>query len=94
MKLSESVMPISEVKAHASQMIHNISVNRKPVIITLNGRAKAIVQDLHSYEQTQESLAMLKIIALGREDVRKGRLMPLHKAFDDVRLQIRSKRAA
>ena len=34
------------------------------MIITHNGEAKVVVQDIHTYEQTQESLAMLKISAL------------------------------
>lgn len=94
MKLSESVMPISEVKANASKLIGEVSSRRRPVIITLNGRAKAIVQDLETYEQTQESLAMLKIVAQGRESARKGRVKPVRKAFDEVRNQIRLRRAA
>ena len=94
MKLSETVMPISEVKANASKLIGEIAQHRRPVIITLNGRAKAIVQDLETYEQTQESLAMLKIVAQGREAVRKDRFKPVQRAFDEVRSQIRLRRAA
>ena len=94
MKLSEAVMPISEVKANASKLIGEISLRRRPVVITLNGRAKAVVQDVESYEETQESLAMLKIIAQGRDAVRQGRMKPLRQAFDDVRNQVRARRAA
>ena len=60
MKLSESVKPISYLKAHASEIINDISVNRKTFIITQNGEAKVIVQDLETYEQTKESLALFK----------------------------------
>ena len=94
MKLSEAVMSISEVKANASKLIDEVSSYRKPIVITLNGRAKAIVQDLQTYEQTQESLAMLKIIAQSREDVRKGRFKPLHKVFAEIRGRTRTQRAA
>ena len=94
MKLSETVMPISEVKARVSELIEDLQTSRKPVIITQNGRAKAIVQDLESYEETQESLAMLKIIAQGRADVRRGRVKPMQKAFADIRKQIAARRAA
>ena len=66
MKPSESIKPISYLKAHASQLIRDISSNKQTVVITQNGEAKVIVQDVKVYEQTQESLAMLKVLAQSR----------------------------
>lgn len=94
MKLSETVMPISEVKARASELIDELQNSRKPVLITQNGCPKAIVQDLESFEETQESLAMLKIIAQGREALRGGKVRPMSRAFADIRTQIAARRAA
>jgi prevent-host-death family protein len=91
MKLSEAVIPISEAKARTAGLVRDVVSSQRPVIITQNGRAQVIVQDLRSYEATQESLALLKIIALGRVDVRDGRTKPLKRAFRDVRRAVREK---
>ena len=88
MKLSQAVISISEVKANAAKLIEQMQTTHQPMVITQNGRASAIVQDLKSYEQTQESLALLKIIAQGRADIAHGRVKPLRQAFADVRKQV------
>jgi prevent-host-death family protein len=89
MKLSEQVKPISYLKAHTSEVIRNVSRDRRAVIITQNGEAKAIVQDLDSYEKMKESLALLKIIAQGKKEIEAGEYEPLSKAFKSIRNKIK-----
>ena len=89
MKLSESIKPISYLKAHASEIIRDISNNHKTYIITQNGEAKAIVQDINSYEQTQESLSLLKILTQSKKSLNKGNYKPINKAFNDLKKRTR-----
>ncbi len=89
MKLSESVKPISYLKAHASEIINDISTNRKTFIITQNGEAKVIVQDLETYEQTKESLALLKILSQSKKSLNEKRYKTHTKAFRDLKKQIK-----
>jgi len=93
MKLSEAVVPISYAKTHTAEIVANIVREQKPIIITQNGHARVIIQDLHSYEQIQDSLAMLKILAQGQDDVRAKRIKPLKQSFADIRQKIRSEKA-
>lgn len=86
---SEDIKPISYFKTHASEVIKDVSENYKTLIITQNGEAKVIVQDIRSYEQSQESLALLKILALSANNLKEGRVKPLKKAFDDLQKRIR-----
>lgn len=88
MKYSQSIKPISYLKAHASELIREISSNRKTMIITHNGEAKVVVQDIHVYEQTQESLALLKILAQSSASISKGHIKPLQSAFKDIKKKI------
>lgn len=89
MKLSESVKPISYFKAHASEIIRQISDKRQPVVITQNGEAKAIIQDIVQYEQTQESLAMLKMLAQSRNSLKKGDYRPVADVFNDLKKKVK-----
>jgi len=86
---SENIKPISYFKTHASEVIKDVSENYKTLIITQNGEAKVIVQDIRSFEQSQESLALLKILALSANNLKEGRVKPLKKAFDDLQKRIR-----
>ncbi|MBM4176454.1 MAG: type II toxin-antitoxin system Phd/YefM family antitoxin [Ignavibacteria bacterium] len=88
MKYSEAVKPISYLKTHASEVIRNVSENRKTLIITHNGEAKVVLQDVKVYEKTQESIALLKILVLSGKELRKGKYKTLEKSFEDLRNHI------
>ncbi len=92
MLLQHTVKPISYVKAHAADIIREIAVNQSTIVITQNGEAKAVLQDIGEYERIQESLALLKILALGRKDLEAGRVKPLDAVFTGVRDKIRRRR--
>jgi len=93
MLLQEAVKPISYVKAHAADIILSITKSRTPIIITQNGEATAVLQDIASYEEIQESLALLKILAISRKDVEEGRVQLAEQAFADLREEIKMRRS-
>lgn len=67
MKLSESVKSISYLKANAANLVDEINKKNKTFIITKNGEAKVVIQDIKVYEKTQETLAMLKLLSMTRD---------------------------
>jgi prevent-host-death family protein len=88
MKASESVKPISYLKAHASELVREISDSKKTYIITQNGEAKAILQDIKQFEQTQDSLALLKILAVSSKNLKNGNYKEITQSFKDIRNKI------
>ena len=84
MKLSQSVKPISYIKANAAEIIKNFSKYTGTMVITRNGESKAIVQDIKSYEKTQESLALLKILAQGRKEIERGEVWPAKDVIKEL----------
>jgi prevent-host-death family protein len=76
MKLSSQIKPISYLKAHAAEIVRNIGDQGAPLVITQNGEAKVVLQDIESYEQTQETMALLKILALGNRQIAAGNVEP------------------
>lgn len=89
MKLSESVKPISYLKSHTAEVLRDVSEGQRTIVITQHGEARAVLQDIASYEQTQESLALLKMLAQSSKSIQEGRSKPLKKAFADVRKRVR-----
>ncbi len=87
MKLSSRIKPISYLKAHAAEIVRNLSGQAEPLIITQNGEAKVVLQDIESYEQNQETMALLKMLALGARQIEEGKVQPA----DDVIQRLRSR---
>jgi prevent-host-death family protein len=79
------VKPISYLKANAADVLRELEEHRRPLIITQNGEAKAVIQDVASYEETQETLALLKILALGSQQVERGELTPVSEVVKRLR---------
>lgn len=89
MRYSTRIKPISYLKANAAEVLTSLGELREPMIITQNGEAKAVLQDIASYETTQETLALLKILALGNEDIAAGKMKPVN----DVVNRLKAKKA-
>ena len=81
MRFSTQVKPISYLKSHAAEIIDAITENREPMLITQNGEAKLVVMDVKSYEEQEETLALLKILALGNREIEQGRFRPADDVF-------------
>jgi len=85
MKLSSQIKPISYLKAHAAEIVRTLGEQQNPLIITQNGEAKVVVQDIESYEQIQETMALLKILALDNRQIEEGQVEPATDAIKRLR---------
>ena len=85
MRYSTQIKPISYLKANAAEVLEELAEQRRPLVITQNGEARAVIQDVASYEETQETLALLKVLALGNEQVAAGKVRPLGEAVRRLR---------
>jgi prevent-host-death family protein len=93
MKYSTRIKPISYLKANAAEVVRSLAESGEPMIITQNGEATAVIQDIVSYEQTQETMALLKILALGEQQVKEGKTVPAAKAMRRFRERVKRARA-
>jgi prevent-host-death family protein len=84
MKYSTQVKPISYLKSHAAEIIRDISETREPMLITQNGEAKLVVMDVRSYEEQEETLALLKLLALGNREIEEGQYRAADAVFTDI----------
>ena len=90
MRYSSQIKPISYLKANAAEVLAQLTEERRPLVITQNGEAKAVMQDVASYEETQETLALLKVLALGNAEIEAGKTKPVA----DVVARLRARPAA
>ena len=84
MRLSTQVKPISYLKNHAAEVIDTLTENREPMLITQNGEAKLVVMDVKTYEEQEEALALLKVLALGNREIETGQFRNADEVFADL----------
>lgn len=85
MKLLNQIKPISYLKAHAAEIVRKLGEQREVLVITQNGEAKVVIQDIESYERTQETMALLKILALGMHQIEEGKVSPAEDVIKRLR---------
>ena len=84
----EDIRPVSYLKANTANMLLQINQTHRPVVITQNGEPRAVLQDPESYERMMAAINMMKILAPGEEDVRKGRVIEQSKMFTELRAKL------
>jgi len=84
MQLSQDIKPISYLKAKTANVINDVNENQRPIIITQNGEAKAVVQDIKSYEDMQNTLNLLKLIIQSENYIENGRTIEQDEMFDNL----------
>lgn len=89
MNYTNQIKPISYLKANAAEVLETLTQSREPLVITQNGEAKAVLQDVASYNETQETMALLKVLALGNRELEEGKVATADDVFARVRNRIR-----
>ena len=82
MSLAEQISPITYLKSSAAELVKEFVTNPEPVIITQNGEAKMVVMDIVEYEKQQESMALLKLLALGKKEFNEGKFSDAEAFID------------
>jgi prevent-host-death family protein len=90
MRYSTQIKPISYVKSHAAELLDRIAEEREPIIITQNGEARAVLVDVRSYEESQQTLALLKVLALADKEIDAGET----KSIEDVLTEFHAETSA
>lgn len=81
MRYSTQVKPISYLKSHAAEIVKDLTERREPLLITQNGEARLVVMDVVSFEEQEQAMALLQILAGGRHDIEAGRTVPAADVF-------------
>jgi len=84
MQLSQDIRPISYLKSKTADVIHSVNENKRAVFITQNGEAKAVIQDIKSYENLQNSLGLLKLIVQSENDIANGDVISQDEMFEKL----------
>jgi len=92
MNLTEDIQPVTYLKGNAAHLLHQVNETRRPVIITQNGLARAVLQDTASYESMRNAIAMLKLMVQGENDIRTGRVSGQEDVFTRIEARLTERR--
>ncbi|MCL6704315.1 type II toxin-antitoxin system Phd/YefM family antitoxin [Pseudomonas sp. ABY48] len=84
MKLSSQIKPISYLKSHTAEIVKTITESREPLIITQNGEAKLVVMDVKSFEEQEDTMALLKLLAMGNQEIEEGKFRAIEDIFSEL----------
>lgn len=92
MNLVEDIQPVTYLKGNAAHLLQQVNETRRPVIITQNGLARAVLQDPVSYESMRNAIALLKLMVQGEEDIRTGHLVEQNEVFSRIEARLTARR--
>ena len=72
MSIANAVEPVTQLKMRSAQLIRIAKETGQPIIITQNGRATAILQDVETYQAQRDALLLLKFLAQGDQELNRG----------------------
>jgi prevent-host-death family protein len=72
MAKAPKILPISDLRQNASDIVKNLSSSGEPVFITQRGRAAAVILSMKTYEQSQHELDILRLLARGEKEIEAG----------------------
>lgn len=85
MPLKDDIRPITELKSRTAQLVGEVGRDRRPLTITQNGRACAVLMDVETWDRMRQSIAMLRIVARAEADFEAGRVFSTEEVFAAAR---------
>lgn len=82
MRLGESVKSITYLKNNTAEVVRDVARDGRPLVVTQNGEARAVVLDVATYDRWREAITMLKLLSLGEAEAAAGRIVPATRAFE------------
>ncbi|OEU60983.1 MAG: prevent-host-death protein [Desulfobacterales bacterium C00003104] len=91
MNITSDIKPVTYLKSKAADLLNQINMTRRPVIITQNGEPMAVLQDPESYENMRNAIGLLKLISQGENDLRNGKVRLQEDVFKDIEGELKEK---
>lgn len=92
MGMARNIRTVTEMKIRAAGLLDEINQAKRPFIITQDGRPRAVILDVDSYEELRAALGILKLAAQGEEDIRAGRWTSQDEVFRRLGERLKSAR--
>jgi len=93
MARTPKIIPISDLRQKASDIVRSVSSSREPVFITQRGRAAAVMVSMKDYEDSRHELDILRLLARGEKEIGEGKGHELGEVMKDADLFLKGERS-
>ena len=91
MNITSDIKSVTYLKSRAADLLNQINETHRPIIITQNGDARAVLQDPISYENMRNAIGILKLISQGEADIRNGKVKSQEDVFNYIEVKLKEK---
>lgn len=91
MNIASDIKPVTYLKSRAADLLKQINETHRPVIITQNGEPRAVLQDTESFENMRNAIGILKLLSMGEEDIRAGKIINQDEVFNKIEKILKKK---
>ncbi len=84
LRVAEDIVPLSDFKARASELLKKLSQTGAPIVITQNGRAAGVLLSPAEFDSLTERTRFVEAVAEGIDDARSGRVVPHESMVAEV----------
>lgn len=91
MNITNDIKSVTYLKSRAADLLNQVNETHRPIIITQNGDARAVLQDPKSYENMRNAIGILKLISQGEADIRKGKVKSQDDVFNSIETKLKEK---
>lgn len=90
MDITKDIQPMTAFRNHSAEMMQHLRDTKRPMVLTVNGKAAAVVQDAEAYQRLLDLAAQASAaegIRQGLTDLQAGRVRSAQAVFDEVRVR-------
>jgi prevent-host-death family protein len=91
MNITNDIKSVTYLKSKAADLLNQVNETHRPIIITQNGDARAVLQDPTSYENMRNAIGILKLISQGEADIRKRKVKSQDDVFNSIEANLKEK---
>jgi len=83
--ITEDIRSITDLKRNTNAVLEQIHKTKRPVVLTVNGKAEAVLVDAKEYEKITNAFNLLKLLAPAEEDIKEGRCVEAADFFKEFK---------
>lgn len=84
MNSKQDIKPISFVKANTTEVLSTVNRTKRPLYITQNGVAKAVLLDTDSFENMKNALSLMKLLTIGENEYKNKMITKQEDVFSEI----------
>ncbi len=85
LKITQDIISITELKKHTNNVLQQVHKTKRPVILTINGKAEAVLLDASEYEKITEAFDIMQKLTKAEMDIKSGRTEDAKTFFERFR---------